>query len=55
MGVAEMLKKICSFILTVPAVLFVAWIALSWFDIAMDNNGAAVHSAYNLFTLLCAM
>ena len=52
MGVAEMLKKICSFVLTAPAVLFVAWVALSWLDIALDNNGAATHSAYNLFCVL---
>lgn len=55
MGVAKMLKKIFSFIATAPAVLFVAWIALSWFDIALDNNGAAVHSAYNLFGLLAGI
>jgi hypothetical protein len=48
-----MTKKLLYNLPAIVGVLLAAWVALSYFDIVLDNTSAApVHSNYNLFILL---
>ena len=47
-----MLKKIITCALWVPLVIFIAWIALSFVDVATDNTTPGPdHSKYNIFSV----
>jgi hypothetical protein len=48
-----MTKKLLYNLPAIVGALLLAWIALSYFDIVLDNTSVApVHSNYNLFILL---
>ena len=48
-----MTKKLLYNLPAIVGALLLVWIALSYFDIVLDNTSAApVHSSYNLFILL---